>query len=132
MSRLVEFVETLISIQPTDDLMRTLTLSRLQDTTNSTGLQDLTQAPVDKAIAGSVNILGETVYILSEESVALPDPVDVLAGAEVSSLHFPLLRRILLVPPSTFVVPKENSVDRLWLPGKLSRKVQSMSLHHAR
>ena len=31
---LLEFVEGLISIQPQDDLMRTLSLSRLQDTTN--------------------------------------------------------------------------------------------------
>ena len=58
--RLLEFVETLVAVQPTDDLMRTLTLSRLQDTTNSTGLQDLTQAPV-----GKITILSEEISILS-------------------------------------------------------------------
>ena len=56
--------------------MRTLTLSRLQDTTNSTGSQDLTQVPVADATPG----------ILSEETVARRDFVDVLAG---SATEFP-------------------------------------------
>ena len=85
--RFMEFCETMIAVQPTEDLLRALTLSRLQDTTNSTGLQDLSQGPVDHADLGR-STTSETIGIVPEEGVARPAPVDDLAG---SGSEFPSL-----------------------------------------
>jgi hypothetical protein len=88
--RFMEFCEMMIAVQPDDDLLRTLTLSRLQDTTNSTGLQDLSQGPVDLATSGRPTS-SETIGIVSGDGVSRPDPVDDLAGSGSDFPSLPVL-----------------------------------------
>ena len=73
---MLELVEGLSSIQAPEDLMRALTLSRLQNTTNSTGLQDITQGPAATAAAD----------VPAEAGVTRQDPIATLAW---STTEFP-------------------------------------------
>ena len=97
--------------------MRTLTLSRLRDTTNSTGLQDLTQGPAAAATAD----------VPSEAGVARQDTIAALVGSTTEFPCVPAVEPSFAATIQQVRGSKGNLVARSWLLDKLSKRIRLIS-----